>query len=76
MHFWIEGATNKRYIRSSSRTSPSVQNHLDIVQENTSVGRIRLMIGAEENVIVENSQLYSRNILQQQQVFKQIYIKV
>ena len=62
MHFWIEGTTNKRYARSSSRTSPSVQNHLDIVQENTSIGRIRLMIGAEENVIVENSQLYSKKI--------------
>ena len=58
-----EGTTNKRYIRSSSRTSPSVQNHLDIVQENTSIGRIRLTIGAEENLIVENSQLYSLKVI-------------
>ena len=58
-----EGATNKRYIRSSARSSPSVQNHLDIVQENTSIGRIRLMIGSEENVIVENSQLYSKRVI-------------
>ena len=58
-----EGATNKRYIRSSARTTPSVQNHLDIVQENTSIGRIRLMIGSEENVIVENSQLYSKRVI-------------
>ena len=58
-----EGATNRRYIRSSARTSPSVQNHLDIVQENTSIGRIRLMIGSEENVIVENSQLYSKRVI-------------
>ena len=58
-----EGATNKRYIRSSARTSPSIQNHLDIVQENTSIGRIRLMIGSEENVIVENSQLYSKRVI-------------
>ena len=58
-----EGATNKRYIRSSARSSPSIQNHLDIVQENTSIGRIRLMIGSEENVIVENSQLYSKRVI-------------
>ena len=58
-----EGATNKRYIRSSARTSPSIQNHLDIVQENTSIGRIRLMIGTEENLIVENSQLYSLKVI-------------
>ena len=58
-----EGTTNKRYIRSSARSSPSIQNHLDIVQENTSIGRIRLMIGSEENVIVENSQLYSKRVI-------------
>ena len=58
-----EGATNRRYIRSSARSNPSVQNHLDIVQENTSIGRIRLMIGSEENVIVENSQLYSKRVI-------------
>ena len=58
-----EGTTNKRYIRSSARSSPSVQNHLDIVQENTSIGRIRLMIGSEENVIVENTQLYSKRAI-------------
>ena len=58
-----EGTTNKRYIRSSARTSPSIQNHLDIVQENTSIGRIRLMIGTEENLIVENSQLYSLKVI-------------
>ena len=61
--YFDEGTTNKRYIRSSARTSPSVQNHLDIVQENTSIGRIRLMIGTEENVIVENSQLYSKRVI-------------
>ena len=58
-----EGTTNKRYIRSSARSSPSIQNHLDIVQENTSIGRIRLMIGSEENLIVENSQLYSLKVI-------------
>ena len=61
--YFDEGTTNKRYIRSSARSSPSVQNHLDIVQENTTIGRIRLMIGSEENVIVENSQLYFRRII-------------
>ena len=58
-----EGATNRQYTRSSSRSSPSVQNHLDIVQENTSIGRVRLMIGTGENVIVENSQLYSKRVI-------------
>lgn len=58
-----EGATNRGYIRSSARTPPSVQNHLDIVQENSSIGGIRLMIGAEENLMVENSQLYSLKVI-------------
>ena len=61
--YFDEGTTNKRYIRSSARSSPSIQNHLDIVQENTSIGRIRLMIGSEENVIVENSQLDSKRVI-------------
>ena len=58
-----EGTTFKRCIRSSARTSPSVQNHLDIVQENTSIGRIRLIICSEEHVIVENTQLYSKRVI-------------
>ena len=53
----------KDILGSSARTSPSIQNHLDIVQENTSIGRIRLMVGTEENVIVENSQLYSKRVI-------------
>ena len=48
--FFDEGTANRRYFIGTSRTSPSVQNHLEIAQENTSIGRIRLMIGAEENV--------------------------
>ena len=62
--FYLDkGSTNRRYIRSSARSSPSVQNHLDILQENRSIERIRLMIGAEENIIVENSQLYSKRVI-------------
>ena len=34
-----------RYIRTSERSAPSVQNHIDIVIMNSSQGRIRFLIG-------------------------------
>ena len=46
---------SERYIGSSIRTGTPTFNQLDIVNENSSNGRIRLMIDTEENVIVENS---------------------
>ena len=54
---------SERYIGSTFRSGTPSFNQLDIVNENSSNGRIRLMIGAEENVIVENSQLYSRRVI-------------
>ena len=54
---------SERYIGSSIRTGTPTFNQLDIVNENSSNGRIRLMIDTEENVIVENSQLYSRRVI-------------
>ena len=54
---------SERYIGSTFRSGTPSFNQLDIVNEHSSNGRIRLMIGAEENVIVENSQLYSRRVI-------------
>ena len=54
---------SERYIVSTVRTGTPSFNQLDIVNENSSNGRIRLMIDTEENVIVENSQLYSRRVI-------------
>ena len=54
---------SERYIGSSIRTGTPTFNQLDIVNENSSNGRIRLMIDTEENVIVENSQLYSKRVI-------------
>ena len=50
---------SERYIVSTFRSGTPSFNQLDIVNENSSNGRIRLMIDTEENVIIENSQLYS-----------------
>ena len=50
-----------RYIRSSARSTPSVQNHLDIINEDGSQGRIRLLIGSngsnstDEQFLVDNT---------------------
>ena len=54
---------SERYIGSTFRSGTPSFNQLDIVNENSSNGRIRLMIDTEENVIVENSQLYSRRVI-------------
>ena len=54
---------SERYIVSTFRSGTPSFNQLDIVNENSSNGRIRLMIDTEENVIVENSQLYSRRVI-------------
>ena len=54
---------SERYIGSTFRSGTPSFNQLDIVNENSSNGRIRLMINTEENVIVENSQLYSRRVI-------------
>ena len=56
-------AGSERYIGSTFRSGTPSFNQLDIVNENSSNGRIRLMINTEENVIVENSQLYSRRVI-------------
>ena len=54
---------SERYIGSTFRSGTSSFNQLDIVNENSSNGRIRLMINTEENVIIENSQLYSKRVI-------------
>ena len=56
-------AGSERYIGSTFRSGTPSFNQLDIVNENSSNGRIRLMINTEENVIVENSQLYSKRVI-------------
>ena len=54
---------SERYIGSTFRSGTPSFNQLDIVNNNSSNGRIRLMINTEENVIVENSQLYSKRVI-------------
>ena len=54
---------SERYIVSTFRSGTPSFNQLDIVNENSSNGRIRLMINTEENLIVENSQLYSKRVI-------------
>ena len=54
---------SERYIASTFRSGTPSFNQLDIVNENSSNGRIRLMIDTEENVIIENSQLYSKRVI-------------
>ena len=54
---------SERYIGSTFRSGTPSFNQLDIVNENSSNGRIRLMINTEENVIIENSQLYSKRVI-------------
>ena len=47
-----------RYITATERSSPSVQNHIDIVNMNTAEGRIRLLIGntgSDEQFLVDNT---------------------
>ena len=54
---------SERYIVSTFRSGTPSFNQLDIVNENSSNGRIRLMTDTEENVIIENSQLYSKRVI-------------
>ena len=54
---------SERYIGSTFRSGTPSFNQLDIVNENSSNGRIRLTINTEENVIIENSQLYSKRVI-------------
>ena len=54
---------SERYIVSTFRSGTPSFNQLDIVNENSSNGRIRLMINTEENVIIENTQLYSKRVI-------------
>ena len=54
---------SERYIVSTFRSGTPSFNQLDIVNNNSSNGRIRLMINTEENVIIENSQLYSKRVI-------------
>ena len=58
-----DSASNKRNIVSTFRSGTPSFNQLDIVNENSSNGRIRLMIDTEENVIIENSHLYSKRVI-------------
>ena len=47
-----------RYTTSTERTTPSVQNHIDIVNMNSAQGRIRLLIGntgSDEQFLVDNT---------------------
>ena len=58
---YFDETSKVRYIRSSARSSPSVQNHLDIINEDGSQGRIRLLIGSngsnttDEQFLVDNT---------------------
>ena len=58
---YFDETSKIRYIRSSARSSPSVQNHLDIINEDGSQGRIRLLIGSngsnttDEQFLVDNT---------------------
>ena len=54
---------SERYIGSTFRSGTPSFNQLDIVNNNSSNGRIRLMINTEENVIIENTQLYSKRVI-------------
>ena len=58
-----DSVSNRRYIVSTFRSGSPSFHQLDIVNENSSNGRIRLMIDTEENVIIENSQLYSKRVI-------------
>ena len=58
-----DSVSNRRYIVSTFRSGTPSFNQLDIVNENSTNGRIGLMIGTEENLIVENSQLYSKRVI-------------
>ena len=56
--YFDETGDKIRYITSTERSSPSVQNHLDIVNMNSSQGRIRLLIGntgSDEQFLVDNN---------------------
>ena len=59
--FYFDETSKVRYIRSSARSTPSVQNHLDIINEDGSQGRIRLLIGSngsnttDEQFLVDNT---------------------
>ena len=58
---YFDETSKVRYIRSSARSSPSVQNHLDMINEDGSQGRIRLLIGSngsnttDEQFLVDNT---------------------
>ena len=58
---YFDETSKVRYIRSSARSTPSVQNHLDIINEDGSQGRIRLLIGSngsnttDEQFLVDNT---------------------
>ena len=56
--YFDETGDKIRYITSTERSSPSVQNHIDIVNMNTAQGRIRLLIGntgSDEQFLVDNT---------------------
>ena len=56
--YFDETGDKIRYITSTERSSPSVQNHLDIVNMNSSQGRIRLLVGntgSDEQFLVDNT---------------------
>ena len=58
---YFDETSKVRYIRSSARSTPSVPNHLDIINEDGSQGRIRLLIGSngsnttDEQFLVDNT---------------------
>ena len=56
--YFDEAGDKIRYIASTERSSPSVQNHIDIVNMNSAHGRIRLLIGntgSDEQFLVDNT---------------------
>ena len=55
---YFDDTEKVRYIRTSERSTPSVQNHIDIVIMKSSQGRIRLLIGntgSDEQFLVDNT---------------------
>ena len=55
---YFDDTEKVRYNRTSERSTPSVQNHIDIVIMKSSQGRIRLLIGntgSDEQFLVDNT---------------------
>ena len=70
--YFDDSASNSRYIRTSTRSGTPSFNHLDIVNENSTNGRIQMILNTngsdtlDVQFIVENSGIVCRRILKAQ----------